>query len=46
MAGELVETLSGAGPDSPEQDEAPPTSEEDEPDTGEQTQLNRAQLFC
>lgn len=31
--GELVETLSEAEPDTPEQAEAPPTSEEDAPDT-------------
>uniref|UniRef100_A0A3Q3ATB5 Si:ch73-132f6.5 n=1 Tax=Kryptolebias marmoratus TaxID=37003 RepID=A0A3Q3ATB5_KRYMA len=33
MGGELLETLSEAGPDTPEQDEAPPTSDEDVPDT-------------
>lgn len=33
VGGELVESLSEAGPDTPEQ-EAPPTSAEDEPDTG------------
>lgn len=38
IGGQLVETLSEPGPEPPEQDKAPPTSEEDEPDTGEQTQ--------
>lgn len=33
IAGELVESFSEAGPDTPEQ-EAPPTSAEDVPDTG------------
>lgn len=39
VAGELVESLTEVGPDSPEQaqGEAPPTSDQDVPDAGEQT---------
>ncbi|XP_008294371.1 uncharacterized protein LOC103367950 [Stegastes partitus] len=33
VGGELVESLSEAGPDTPDKDEAPPTSAEDAPDT-------------
>lgn len=37
IGGELVESLSEEEPDTPVQDEAPPTSVEDVPDAGKQT---------